>query len=109
MGNNQAITTYSSSVPVDSRYNTGRQYFPYLHSPISVGSWERLLSGRVMKSRYLNSNHIFCGRMENNPPATQLEFPCPQCRQKIFDGGLSKKVVCKCGKTILRKDNEEIM
>mmetsp|Transcript_12663 Transcript_12663/g.12757 ORF Transcript_12663/g.12757 Transcript_12663/m.12757 type:complete len:425 (-) Transcript_12663:13-1287(-) len=37
-----------------------------------------------------------------------LYFPCPKCSNQCYDGGLCKKVVCRCGKIIMRNENDAI-
>lgn len=88
-------------------HNPTPQFFPYLHMPLSSGLWETTRSGKIMR-RAVHDPYVICGILNRQLPNNALDFKCPHCNHKQFDGGLCKKVLCRCGKILLRRENEEI-
>ena len=84
------------------------QYCPYMYRPTSVGQWSAGAQGKLMKSRNSSSSFIQCGITSNQPPNTSLEFTCPFCQSKNYDGGLCKKIACRCGKILIRNERDEV-
>ena len=108
MGTSQSSGVYySPPARVQERYAQLPQFFPYRHLPLSVGNWENAQSGRIMK-RSFNTSYVLCGITNRNPPNNAFDFSCTTCRSKVYDGGLCKKALCKCGKTLLRSENEAV-
>ena len=109
MGTPQSQPVYVRPRPVQfEQIQANPQCYPYNYRPTTVGSWETTAHGKLMKSRNLSSTYVLCGTINRNPPNNSLEFPCPSCSTPIFDGGLCKKVVCRCTKSLIRNESNEI-
>ena len=107
MGVTQSTDVYYPPPIAQQRYNPIPQFFPYLHVPLSSGTWETLQHGKIMR-KAPHDPYVLCGVINRAPPNNTLDFKCPHCNHRQFDGGLCKKVVCRCGKSLLRLENEEI-
>jgi len=103
MGNRQG---HVERLPQQVPFN---QVTPAQFNPLASGDWESFGPGLTRRSASSGlPRFVTCARLHNAPPHTELQFLCPNCSTKCYDGGLCKRVKCKCGKTFRRGEDGQL-
>ncbi|CAG9328676.1 unnamed protein product [Blepharisma stoltei] len=108
MGNSSSENSQNSSFE-DDRFTPETEFTPASFIPTSSGNWHTVGLAVTRRSNYVQQvGYMKCAKIKDPPTIKEIYFDCPNCKVKLFDGGLCKKVYCECGKTYERNDEDEI-
>lgn len=108
MGNSSSDDSDSESE--QSEYTPEKVFSPSTFIPSDSGNWYLAGLGYTRRSNYLqNVNYMKFAKMRDPPNVRELYFDCPNCKAKLYDGGLNKKLSCECGKFYKRIEDGVIV
>jgi hypothetical protein len=88
---------------------------PMDFSHLGTDDWEGIPGGRRMRSPYTPNCKLYKdpeiagALLDRAPNSWSFTYPCPNCSNTIWDGGLCKKITCDCGAIWQRSENAQIL